>query len=315
MSALGATNRVPVGSGVNSGTPECPVCATSNARYFFTKHGYPVYRCRQCKLEFLHSQPDDGLLASIYDSNYFLGEPTRESAERTAQLKSATAGLYLDRIGGALSRPGARILEVGCGNGELLVQARMRGFQVEGIEYSATAAENTNRRLGSGTVQVGTLDTVPLPLESFDAIVACDVIEHVRDPKAFVRRAYACLRPGGMVFLVTPSLDNWTRALMRQHWMEYKVEHLFYFSRRSLRLLLASSGFQRLAFYSNKKAVSFEYIYHHFRSYPVPLLTPLISGLRYVLPRWALHRQWKIAGSGVIVIAQKPLSEERQSGI
>lgn len=102
---------------------------------------------------------------------------------------------------------------------------------------------------------------------------------------------------------------------MRQHWMEYKVEHLFYFSKRSLRLLLASAGFQRLEFYSNKKAVSFEYVYHHFRTYPVPVLTPLISGLKYLLSRRALDRQWNIAGSGVIVIGQKPLSEQSKSGI
>ena len=300
---------------MDSGRPECPVCDAPNARYFFTKNSYPVYRCRQCKLEFLHSQPDERVLASIYNSNYFLGEPNRESAERTVRLKSTTARLYLERLGGTLLRPGARILEVGCGNGEFLAEARTRGLRVEGIEYSAVAAENANRRLGAGTVQVGTLDTVLLPRESFDAIVACDVIEHVRDPKSFLRTAYACLRPGGLVFLVTPSLDSWSRKLMRQHWMEYKVEHLFYFSERSLRILLASAGFQRPAFYSNKKAVSFEYVYHHFRSYSVPVLTPLISGLRHVLPRRARYIQWKIAGSGVIVIAQKLRFQNDKSGI
>lgn len=296
-----------------SDAPACPVCATPRARYWFSKHDYPVYQCGKCKLEFLHPQPADNVLAAIYSKDYFLGDGTTESAERTVQLKSATACLYLDRLSRMLRESGGRLLEVGCGTGEFLAQARGRGFEVGGIEYSSTAAEIANQRLGPGTVHTGTLESATLPSEYFNAIVACDVIEHVREPKSFLARAHACLQPGGLLFLVTPSVDSWSRKWMRSRWMEYKVEHLFYFGEASVRQLFAISNFERPEFHSNQKAVSLDYVYHHFRRYSVPLLTPFISGLRHLLPGRAVYRQWNIAGSGVIAIAYKPLSAKTAS--
>jgi len=289
-------------------SPGCPVCAESHTRHRVTKSGYAVYRCPNCKLEFLHPQPDHGVLASIYGADYFLGHGSKKSEERTAELKSATARLYLRRLQRIFSHAGGRILEIGCGNGDFLLQARQVGFQVHGIEYSASAAEIANQRLGPGTVQIGTLGSAAVPDQSFDALVACDVIEHVRDPRLFLHRAHACLRPGGAIFLVTPSVDSWSRRCMRGHWMEYKVEHLFYFGTDSLRLLLASTGFENPVFRPNQKVISVDYVHQHFHRYPVPLLTPLISVLRRSLPGAMPYRQWKIAGSGVIVTAHKPLA-------
>lgn len=313
---VGTTNpehTIPVnpdGTPWNSQAPPCPICGASGVQHLFVKNGYPVYGCRQCQVEFLHPQPDDRVLASIYGKDYFLGESTQASRERTANLKSATACLYLDQIAVPLSFPGARILEVGCGSGDFLLQARARGFDVEGIEYSTHAVEQANRKLGTGTVQAGTLETSSVPSEHFHAVVACDVVEHVRDPRGFLRKAHACLRPGGLIFLVTPSLDSWSRSWMGHHWMEYKLEHLFYFGRRSLRILLLSTGFTGPTFLNNEKVVSFEYVYHHFRTYSVPVMTSLIAGARRLLPGRALHYPWRIAGSGVIVMAYKSLSSQ-----
>jgi SAM-dependent methyltransferase len=295
-------------------SPGCPLCAESHTRHRVTKGGYAVYRCPNCKLEFLHPQPDDGVLASIYGADYFLGHGSKKSEERTAELKRATACLYLRRLQRTFSHGGGRILEVGCGNGDFLLQARQGGCQVHGIEYSASAAEIANQRLGPGTVQNGTLGSVAVPDGSFDAVVACDVIEHVRDPRLFLNRAHACLRPGGALFLVTPSVDSWSCRCMRSHWMEYKVEHLFYFGTDSLRLLLESTGFENPVFRPNQKVISVDYIYQHFRRYSVPVLTLLISVLRHSLPGALPYRQWKIAGSGVIVIAHKPLTATYSNG-
>ena len=89
-------------------------------------------------------------------------------------------------------------------------------------------------------MQVGALDEVSLPSGGIGAIVAADVIEHVRDPKAFLVGVRELLAPGGAPRLVTPSLDSRTRRLLRYHWMEYKVEHLFYFSVTSIQRLFGA---------------------------------------------------------------------------
>ena len=48
--------------------------------------------------------------------------------------------------------------------------------------------------------------------------------------KTWLLRIRELLIPGGVLLLITPSLDSWTRRLLRSRWMEYKVEHLYYFS-------------------------------------------------------------------------------------
>src|SRR5438270_2094829 len=205
--------------GNNQSNSACPVCSAPHSRYLFRKKGYRIYQCPECNLEFLSPQPDDKVLASIYTSEYFLGDRDEQSQLRVAQLKSATAFLYLNQLQEVMTHSGGRILEVGCGTGDFLLQARDRGFHVQGIEYSSAAAETANQRLGARVVETGTLDSVRLPTEYFNAMVACDVIEHVRDPKAFLQMGWKWLKPGGVLFLATPSVDSWSRKLMGKKWM------------------------------------------------------------------------------------------------
>lgn len=284
----------------------CPICLVAPAQEKFAKDSYPVYRCGSCACEFLEPQPDDRALAEIYNAHYFLGDHDEASDQRVAALKSATSALYLDRLASALAGNDTRLLEIGCGTGDLLLQAQARSCEVHGVEYSPAATATANRRLGAELVRQGTIENTSLPVGYFDLIAACDVIEHTRDPKSFLERANALLRPGGSIFLVTPSLDSWSRKLLGKRWMEYKVEHLFYFGRRSLKRLLMDAGFESPVFASNRKMLSLDYIYDHFERFPVTALTPLLGMLRRFAPERFAHRLWVLPASGIFVTARKP---------
>jgi 2-polyprenyl-3-methyl-5-hydroxy-6-metoxy-1,4-benzoquinol methylase len=198
------------------------------------------------------------------------------------------------------------LLEVGCGCGEFLVEAQRRGFEVSGIEISSYAAETANHRLGMERVTVGTLGGVYLPETTFDVVVFADVIEHVRDPLEFLRRVYTLLKPGGIVFLVTPSLDSWSARLLGHRWMEYKVEHLFYFSKSTIQLALEKANFVRVTTLPNVKVLSVDYVYHHFRRFPVSLLTSWVALVRKLIPERFAHRHVRLVASGLVAIANKP---------
>ena len=109
---------------------------------------YALRACPECRLEFLDPQPDDSVLAAIYSDHYFLGEHSAEAAERRSKMKSATGALYIDALASLVRPENADLLEIGCGHGEVLLEARRRGFRVSGIEISAHAAAIANRRLG-----------------------------------------------------------------------------------------------------------------------------------------------------------------------
>jgi SAM-dependent methyltransferase len=281
------------------------VCAAADTKFLFEKSEHPVFRCAACRLEFLYPQPTDDVLASIYGAQYFLGDESAESDERVGRLKTATALRYLHFITQRLPEGKRRILEIGCGHGDLLFQAQILGFEVRGIEFSPSAVAVANRRLGAGVVQAGTSETVDMPQQYFDVVVASDVLEHVRDPRSFLSFVYERLKPGGLVFLITPSPDSWSRKLLGRHWMEYKVEHLFYLSKTALDHLLKDTGFEAVSFSANRKVLSLDYLDSHFRRFPVPLCTPILRAIRRVLPDVLAHRQFTISASGLMAMGWK----------
>ena len=223
-------------------------------------------------------------------------------------MKSATARLYLDALAALVRPEDTELLEVGCGQGELLREARRRGFVVHGVELSPHAAVAANRLLGEGTVTTGALDTIAGLAGPFGAVATADVIEHVRDPQGFLHRIYELLRPGGAILLVTPSLDSWTRRLLGRHWMEYKVEHLFYFGAAAIRILLERCGFQEIRISPGRKVLTIDYLSRHFDRFRVPALSPVIGLLRRLVPDRLAHRCIRVPASNLMAIARRPSS-------
>jgi SAM-dependent methyltransferase len=291
--------------------PACPVCHASAFRARFNVNGIPVESCETCGLVVQNPQPSDDALAAIYGSDYFIGSSANDRfASQFDIVKRATAALQLDEIGAYLRQrgrtPGGRLLEVGCGHGNMLLEARLRGYDVHGLEYSADAAERANRKLGADVVRVGTMDEAPFPERSFDVCILIDVIEHVRDPEDFLQRVRHILKDGATVFIATPSVDSWSARALGRHWMEYKPEHLFYFGRDTIRRLLDNTGFADIAISSGAKVLTLDYIIGHFEKFPVPVITPSLRIMRALTPRALLSRPTRMTASGVNVFAAKP---------
>lgn len=224
--------------------------------------------------------------------------------EREA-LKRATAKLYLDAIAPFVRVDNPKLLEVGCGSGDFLIEAQSRGFEVEGLEYSEHAANTANTRLGRPAVRVGSPETEGLPAGEYDVIGAFDVIEHLRNPRQSLSYLHAALKSNGLLVIATPSLDSWSRRVLGRHWMEYKTEHLTYFSRRSLTRLFQATGFDKVQFFPNYKMLSLDYVASHFERFPVPVAGTVVQLLRKCLPERLAHRSTKIVASGIMALAEK----------
>ena len=278
----------------------CPLCARPDRPHRGKVAGYTLRACPECRLEFLDPPPEEAALAALYSQGYFLGED-----EHRARMKSATGALYIKALAGLVEPNHSALLEIGCGHGEVLQEARKQGFRVAGLEISPHASAAANQRLGEPLVHTGTLDGRAFASSSFDAVLAADVVEHLRDPQAFLTRVHELLRPRGVLLLVTPSLDSWTSRLLGRRWMEYKLEHLFYFSPASMRLLLARSGFSEILIRPNRKVLTLDYIAQHFDRFPVPVLSPFVKLLRRAIPDSLAHRHFLLPAGGIAILARK----------
>jgi SAM-dependent methyltransferase len=199
-------------------------------------HG-DLWACERCGTVQQPARPADGTLADLYrqmsDEDYLAQERGRR----------ATAQRLLERI--ERVRPGGRLLDVGCGHGLLVDEARRRGWDARGLEVSSSAASYARDALG--------LDVREEPVEAldpardgpFDAIVLADVIEHLDDPVAVVRSCAALLAAdGGVLCVVTPDPGSRTARVAGARWWALLPGHTYLLPRPTLRAVLAGEGLQ-----------------------------------------------------------------------
>lgn len=148
-----------------------------------------------------------------------------------------------------------RILDMGCGNGEMANLLIAQGFDVMGVDASPTGVEVANRKNpGRFFVHDVSNDKLPAELEDklFDIVVSTEVIEHLYAPRAYMRLLQKTLEAKrGDVILSTPYhgyLKNVTLALankMDQHYTAlWDGGHIKFWSRETLTTLLAEFGFR-----------------------------------------------------------------------
>jgi SAM-dependent methyltransferase len=191
-----------------------------------------LYQCATCGTVAQPSLPSGDALLELYrhmrDEHYLDEEAGRR----------ATARRLLDAIGA--HAPSGRLLDVGCGHGLLLDEARDRGYRPEGLELSEHAAAHARSAFGL-TVHAMTLADVP-PEQRFNVIVLADVIEHLDDPLQAIERCARLLEPGGVLCIVTPDPGSRTARLAGASWWGYLPAHTFLLPRQTLRGLLEERG-------------------------------------------------------------------------
>jgi SAM-dependent methyltransferase len=110
--------------------------------------------------------------------------------------------LYDDLADLAGLRRGSRVLEVGCGTGQVTVPLAGRGCRVTAVEAGPHMAAVARRNLaGAARVVTARFEDWPLPAEPFDAVVAATAF-HWIDPAVRVAKAADALRPGGALAVV-----------------------------------------------------------------------------------------------------------------
>lgn len=152
------------------------------------------------------------------------------------------------------------VLEIGCARGltGALLQERL-GCRVTGVELNPLIAREAAGRLWK--VIVGDVETVSIE-GAFDAVLALELFEHLRDPFAFCQRVQSWLRPGGVMILSTPNVGHWSVVwdLLQGRWDYMPIgllcfTHLRFFTRHSLEQLLQLGGWEDIAIYPQRTGV------------------------------------------------------------
>lgn len=193
----------------------------------------------------VHPQPPHEETQKIYDATYFQrgqkygleNKQTHTDTHDHALEERAKMTLLL-RWG-----PPGRLLDVGCATGGFLHEARLAGCSILGVEPSPFAADMASRRLGIPLAPC-TLSEAQLPSNHCDWITLWDVLEHLHDPVATVAETFRILKPGGLLLFSTGDAGSlWARLTGRFWPLLTPPQHLYYFTRHSVSLLLTQEGF------------------------------------------------------------------------
>lgn len=224
----------------------CPLCHSSKHEKVYQFRPYAVVCCQSCGLYYLSPRLKETEMLKIYSNgNYFEGKEVGYSCYKAQEdaLRSTFRRLMINLKERNLT--GGSLLEIGCGYGYLLEEARGFFSPRAGTELSQHAVEEARRR--SDHVYKGSVDSIPAD-DRFDCIIATHIIEHVYQPKEFLERLNKHLKPGGRMVIATPDMGSFWRHLMGSRWPSFKIpEHVLYFDRKSLYNLLQQTGLKKIS--------------------------------------------------------------------
>lgn len=272
----------------------CNLCGGVDLAPFCPENERGLVQCQNCGLVFVSPRPDAHELYALYGETYFQNSDSG-TVGYTNYIKDEpnirkTFQRRLRRLEQFVTRKGTA-LDVGCAAGFFLAEAQARGWQVEGLDVSTFAVNYTRDRFGF-PAQQGSFTDLDFPHAPYDLITLWDVIEHVPDPQAYIKRAAELLGSGGVIALATPDVDSIPAHLTGKRWVGYKLseEHLYYFSRKTLSRMLNDAGFEVVDTYHVGKYVTLRLFLDRLGMY-LPPLAKLLQALEHAfrLSEWSLY--------------------------
>ncbi len=223
-----------------SRTIPCALCGGERFLPALSCEGFAFVRCARCGLVQRNPQPTSEAVSARYRERHGDDYLDYELSNETAFLR--LQNLALADIGFDREARGS-FLDVGCATGALIAELRGAGWRTAGVELCAQSADYARRERGLD-VRPTAIERAGLEAGGFDVVHASHLIEHLNDPRSFVREARRILKLGGTLLVATPNIAGFQARLFASAWRSAIFDHLYLFSKRTLRALLESEGFR-----------------------------------------------------------------------
>lgn len=136
------------------------------------------------------------------------------------------------------------LIDIGCGMGYFLVEAKKRGWNVFGTEFTDTAIKICNQK--DISMKKGVFNPKNYKTNAFDIITSFEVIEHINNPLFEVANYYEALRKSGILYITTPNFNSLLRYRMQENYNVITYpEHLSYYTPKTINNLLTLTGFKK----------------------------------------------------------------------
>lgn len=234
-----------------------------------------IVRCLFCSLTYMNPRDTDitAIYEAVGDDEYYVSSHDDRLATCERDLTA------LEQVAGG--GRGKKLMDIGCSYGFFMDVAKQRGWDVYGCElskfqYEEAAGRHTN-------VYNTELKKCAFPSGYFDALTLFDVIEHLPSPAAFLPDAYRVLKKGGVLCIITPDVESLPARLSGRYWLNFTRMHLYYFTPKTMQMLLEKNGFRVLKVARHKRVIKLGVAIIWMQKYPrIYRLLNCLVGNRYL---------------------------------
>lgn len=232
--------------------------AVARDRMFNRREPFYYQQCERCGLIRQHPRISLVRLKSHYPSSDYYAykdEPSPGFFDRLRHyllgryyqptLASSLLTLIIPNVPAIPSFvPGGRLLDVGCGTGDTILELKSLGWDVYGMDIDANAVKIAHKR-GLGNVSYGSYqDIARFPDRFFDVIRLYHVIEHLDNPRLCLSIIRKKLKPGGELVVGTPNAGSVAAKVFGSYWYNLDApRHIFLFTPKNLEKMLTATGF------------------------------------------------------------------------
>ncbi|MCU7835957.1 MAG: class I SAM-dependent methyltransferase [gamma proteobacterium symbiont of Taylorina sp.] len=203
---------------------------------------FRLIQCPECGLAITDPKPSTEQLNSYYSQNYYGSDEQKftaviEKFTCYANHLRAKKILALLKENNSGSNP-IRILDIGCGRANLLLEFNKMGCECHGVERSAF--QRSEKYDGIHFYQ----NTFHFEDNYFDAIIIWHVLEHLHTPFNILDDIERTLKPGKPLVIAVPNFSSLQARIFRSHWFHLDIpRHLFHFGNDNLLKTLKSRSF------------------------------------------------------------------------
>jgi len=217
----------------------CIVCENQEKEQFqiqYQKENCTIVECQKCGFHFIPLC----FRKSVDYSKYKTAEAVREVAKGDVWLKVQRNLLRYQLI--QKYQPSGKIYDVGCGFGHFLLTGKQLGYDVTGVEMSSANVEFIKKEF---SIQVEENDFLKVnEAQPYHIMTLWDVLEHIDSADRIMEKVSRMLRPGGYVFIQVPQIDSFFATLLKDKWWAMGLDHVNYFSKKTIKQLLANHGIE-----------------------------------------------------------------------
>jgi len=238
----------------------CVLCRSGRQDPLFEGHDrlcgekgcFRVVRCSRCGLIFLNPRPSEEEIREYYTRDYYSFKRWSASSGFFRSLGRRWKWRTLSRFR-LTRRPGVppfirggKILDLGCGSGEVLGILERAGWEARGVDVDQQAVAYARSK--GLKAYSDKLEALRFPDQMFDVIRLRSVLEHLHRPDVTLAELHRILKSGGLLLVVVPNIRSLHSRLFREKWYHLDLpRHLYHFSLPTLKALLEKHGFSPLS--------------------------------------------------------------------